>query len=208
MRDRKKERGREKRVKHTNTNHMQPVCTRLSTWVLQTFLTGSGSFCVHGCMYIYIYGCCLQMCARLCVQLPRFCLHCTHTGFGPQKESESPFRFKKCKNRAEEKHTHTNTLTRDWVTSGHIHQTTEKHCGVSVTDHLLDRDMCVPPTVGTYGWGGVDLSGPHPHPLLSDSRERTWERQTGSEVVEVSLSLAFILDFKPPLCYFCHSHTH
>ncbi len=43
---------------------------------------------------IYISGCCLQMCARLCVQLPRFCLHCIHTGFSPQKASESPFGFK------------------------------------------------------------------------------------------------------------------
>jgi len=58
--------------------------------------------------------------------------------------------------------TTTKTLTRDWVTSGHIYQTTEKHCGVSVSAHLLDRDACVPPTVGIYGASACLISTPVP----------------------------------------------
>lgn len=103
--------------------------------------------------------------------------------------------------------TTTKTLTTDWVTSGHIHQTTEKHCGVSVTAHLLDRDICVPPTVGTYGWRGVGLSNPHPHPapvwlqgVNVRETDRLWSLRS-------FFFFGFYLEIQIP-CYFSYSHTH
>lgn len=98
-----------KRVKYTNTNHMQLVCICLSTWVLQTFLSGSGSFCVHGCIFMaavykWEQGCVFNSLASVFTAHTQVLDH--------RKRVSHLLGSKACqkyKNRAEERHNHKNT---------------------------------------------------------------------------------------------------
>lgn len=208
MRDREKERGREK---GSNTQ-TQTTCS----WSVYASARESCrlSFRVQGvfvCTDAYLWLLFTNVCKVVCsTPLLLSSLH-THRLWTIEREWVTFWVQRPAKNiKIERKRdTTTKTLTTDWVTSGHIHQSTEKYCGVSVTAHLLDRDICVPPTVGTYGWGGVGLSNPHPHPApvwLQGVNVRDRDKQALK--FKKFLFLWLLSWNSNPLCVISITHTH